>query len=304
MDMEARRQSVVNLGRHIEQREARLAELREDVRRLDDRIEKRADELVKMLSETQDSNESKTRVSQIKMRAIDGLRNWIQTYQRRRAKLLESLKRDGEHLPKDELAQTIDAFDQRIEKRVAQILELTVSMGGHEDVEKYESDGGSYWGGYYYESTRISDDWKQNRRATVMTDKNRSELTKALEGAIQRLESRRAGIQNILNTRQLSATEREIHLEELGRVDASLEQRKKDLTELAQPKAGGTGEEVGRNKAHDMEKLLEDASKDLSEDFYRLLRMFDEFEEERNQLYKLRENLKAREAWLQEHDKE
>ncbi len=302
-DMEARRQSVVNLARHIEQREARLAELREDVKRLDGRIEQRTDELIKMLSEIRDSNESKTRVSQIKMRAIKGLRRWIGVYQQRRSRILESLRQESEHLPKEALAESIDAFDKRIEKRISQIMELTASMGDHEDVKKYESDGGHYWGGYYHESSRVSDDWKQNRRQTVMTDKTRRELIEAVEAAIERLESRRAGIEDKLENRKISSSERDILLGEMGRIDGALDQRRADLRDLATPHGEGGGEAVGRNKAHDIEQLLEDASDDLSEDFSRLLRMYDEFAEERNQLFKLRENLKAREVWLQENDK-
>ena len=171
-DMEARRQSVVNLTRHIEQRETRLDELRDDLKRLDARIEKRVDELVNMLGEIHDSNESKIRVSQIKMRAINGLRRWIKTYKSRRAVILESLRQNSAHLPKDQLANDIDAFDKRIEKRVSQIMKLSESMGDYQEVKKYESAGGSYWNGYYHESTRISDDWKKNRRQTVMSDKN------------------------------------------------------------------------------------------------------------------------------------
>jgi hypothetical protein len=300
-DMEARRASVVNLTRHIQQRETRLNELRGDLKSMDSRIEKRSDELVKMLSEIHDSKESKIQVSQIKMKAIKGLRRWIQTYQNRRSRIVETLRQSGNLLPKDDLANDIDEFDKRIEKRITQIIKLSDSMGDYEDVDKYESTGGSYWGGYYHESTRINDDWKQNRRQTVMTDKTRRELTSALEAAIKTLESRRAGLENKLKNRSISDAEREISLGELGRIDGSLEHRRSDLKGLMEPKGSPTGRAVGRNKAHDIEKLLEDAGKDLSEDFHRLLRMYDELAEERTQCFKLNENLEARKAWLKKH---
>lgn len=305
IDMEARRQSVVNLGRHIEQREQRLEELRSDARALDKRIEGRIDELIKMLTEISDSQESKTRVSQLKMRAIEGLRRWIRIYQDRRGQIIESLKREGEHLPKEQLADEVDAFDKRVDKRVSQILELTASMGEYKDVKKYESDSESYSyrSGYYHETSRVSEDWKQNRRETVMTDKTRKELIAALKGAIESLESRRAALDDTIKNRGLSASEKEIQLEELGRMDASIERRRRELKDLATPKGGATGQPVGRNQAHDIEQLLGDAGEDLSEDFQRLLRMYDEFSTERNKTFKLRENLKAREVWLQENDK-
>lgn len=301
-DMEARRQSVVNLTRHIKQREARLDELKDDLKLLDARIEKRADELVNMLGELHDSNESKIRVSQVKIRAIKGLRRWIETYKSRRAVILESLRRNGTHLPKDQLANDIDEFDKRIEKRVSQIMKLSESMGDHQDVKKYESAGGSYWNGYYHESTRVSDDWKQNRRQTVMSDKNRRELLKAVEAAIMNLESRRSGIESKLKNPSTSNTQREMWLDELGRIDGSLESRRSNLKELMEPKGSPSGSAIGRNLAHDIERLLEDASKDLSQDIHRLLKMYDEMAEERMQCFKLSENLKAREEWLEKHD--
>ena len=302
-DMEARRASVVNLTRHIEQREVRLNELREDLKRMDSRIEQRSDELVKMLSEIHDSKESKIRVAQIKMKAIKGLRRWIENYQRRRSRIVEALRQSGTPLPKDDLAHDIDEFDKRIEKRISQIIKLSDSMGDYEDVDKYESTGGSYWGNYYHETTRIKDDWKQNRRQTVMTDKTRRELVSALESAIKTLESRRTGLENKLKNRSISAAEREISLGELGRIDGALDHRRADLKGLMEPKGSPAGRAIGRNKAHDIEKLLEDAGKDLSEDFFRLLRMYDELAEERTQCFRLQENLKARQEWLEKHDK-
>ena len=298
-----RRQSVVNLGWHIEQREKRLEELRTDIVALGKRIESRTDELVKMLSEISDSKESKTRVAQMKMHAIEGLRRWIRLYNDRRGQIIESLRREGEQLPKEQLAEKIDAFDKRIDKRVSQILELTASMGEHQDVQKYESDGGSYWNGYYHESSRVSDSWKQNRLETVMSDKNRKELIDALETAIEQLKSRRASLDDTIKNRKLSVSETEIQLEELGRVDASIERRRSELRQLAAPTGGSGGQPVGRNKAHDIEQLLEDAGEDLAMDFRRQLQMYDEFDKERNKTYQLRENLKAREVWLQENDK-
>lgn len=302
-DMEARRQSVVNLERHIEQRKSRLAELREDTKRLDARVEKRAEELVTMLTEIRDSKESKWRVGQLKMRTITGLRNWIETYQRRRSRILESLRQQGDVLPQEELNASIEAFDERIERRVAQILKLTASMGDHQDVKKYESAGGSYWGSYHVERSRISDDWRQNRRDSVTSDKTRRELIKAVEDAIRGLESQRAGIEDKLNNRKIPNAEREALLAEIGRVDGSLDRRKENLAELVQPQGGPSGAAVGRNKAHDIERLLEDAGKDLSEDIFRLVRSYDEFEVELNQTFKLSENLEARKEWLKEHDK-
>ncbi|MCB1093715.1 MAG: hypothetical protein KDL87_19400, partial [Verrucomicrobiae bacterium] len=72
-EMAARRQSVVNLEKHIEQRRERLNAIVFDIRTLDDRVEDGVNEIVTMLTQIKDSPESRVRVATVKADVITGL---------------------------------------------------------------------------------------------------------------------------------------------------------------------------------------------------------------------------------------
>lgn len=196
------------------------------------------------------------------------------------------------------VASDLSKFDERIFARVDQIAESTKSIPTHEDVEKYESDGGSYWNGNYYENSRISDGWRQNRRDTVQSDKLRGDTTKALSETIERLDQRRRSLNDLMANRELIESARSLYTSELGQIDAyddRINGQFRDITTAT----GSGGEEIGSNRAHDIGAILEDARKDLS----RLFRSYDQFVSGRSYLEGLKADLAARKEWLEKNAK-
>ncbi|MEY4568961.1 MAG: hypothetical protein RLZZ398_400 [Verrucomicrobiota bacterium] len=291
-DIEARKASVVNLESHITQRESRLEELRLDIATLDGRIEKRLDEVVKMLADTTDSQDSKRKVSQLKLDAIHGLRRSIDLYAAKRKEMSERIKKGDEAALAD-----LGKFDQRINNRIAQIVELSKSFPAHEDVKKYDSEGGSYWDGYDNESSRISEEWKQSRRDSVQGKKQRDEINAAIREGIERLDQRSRSLQDALANRNPSDSARKLYTQELGQIDAQSENLKKQLSEITMS-SGGATRQPSLDEAIDLGQLLDDARKDLRSDISTLFRLYDGFDRERARLAELKENLSARKAWL------
>lgn len=309
IDMAARRESVVNLQQHIEQREERLKEIATDIRALDDRTEKRIDSLVNTLKNLKDSDSSKTRINGLKREAIAGLRKGISIYQEKRRTIFERLRSD-KSAPVQALTGDMEKFDSRIQKRVDQILELAKSMPARQDVEKYESDGGGYWNGFgmYHESTRITDEWKQNRRQGTATETSLREIRQALEKAISTLEDRQRATEQALKSTSISAAERGIQQDELERINGLLASRREELRDLNLPNlptgdASGAESTASKDQANEMADLLEDSRKDIAADFWTVLRKYGEAADERDKIIALKENLAAREKWLAEHDK-
>ncbi len=295
IDIEARKASVANLETHIAQREERLAEWGRDIVELDARIEKRVDELVKMLAGLRDSQDSRTAVTRLKKDAIEGLKRGIALYVQKRKEVRE-LARTGNTSVLGDLSK----FDVRIIKHVDQIAELTKSVPTHDDVDKYQSEGGSYWNGYYQENTRISDEWKQNRRDTIQSDKLREDTMKSLREGLDRLDQRRRSLTDLLANRNLTESARELYRSELGQIDAYQDHLNARLGDVATATDGG-GQAVGREQAHDIELLLQDARTDLREDVSRLFRSYDQFVRGRTHLEALKQNLAARKEWLEKH---
>lgn len=296
LDLEARKASIANLETHIAQREQRLAEWGHDMVELDARIEKRIDSLVTMLAGMRDSQQSRTAVTQLKKEAIEGLQRGIDLYVRKRKEVRENVRKGDEAALGD-----LGKFDQRIIKRVDQIAELAKSVPTHKDVDKYVSDGsGSYWNGYYYENSRISEDWKQNRRDATQAGKMRDDTSKALRESLDRLDQRRRSLKDLLANRDLTESARNLYNNELGQIDAYQDHLNARLRDIASSTSGGA-QAVGRDQAHDVAMLLEDARRDLREDVARLFRSYDQFSEGRAYLEKLKENLAARKAWLEKN---
>lgn len=295
MDIEARKESVVNLEAHIAQREQRLAEWARDIVELDARIEKHVEELVKLLAGVRDSEESRTKVSQLKKEAIEGLKRGIEIYSTKRKQIREMVRTGDKEALGD-----LGKFDQRIIKRVDQIAELTKSIPTHQDVEKYETTGGSYWNGYYEEDRRISDEWRQNRRDNNRSDQQRDDTTEALKSALDRLDQRRRSLKDLLANRKLTESAKALYTTELGQIAAyedHLNTQLKDVT----ISSGGGGRAIGRDQAHDIESLIEDARMDIREDVSRLFRTYDQFVRGRAYLEGLKENLAARKEWLEKN---
>jgi chromosome segregation ATPase len=296
IDLEARKASVANLESHIAQREARLEEIRQDVVTLDARIEKRLDELVKMLAQMTDSQDSKGKISQIKEDAIQGLRNAINLYVTKRKEMRERARTGDETLLGD-----LEKFDQRIATRVAQIVELSKSFPAHEDVDKYEDgSGGGYWDGYYNEGSRISEEWKQSRRDATQSKKQREEVASAIREGVERLDQRRRSLKELLDNRNPTETARKLYIQELGQIDAQAAFLKQQLAE-ATLATGGATQQPSLDEAVDIGHLLEDARKDLRADVTNLFRLYDEFARGRTYVNGLKENLAARKAWLEKN---
>lgn len=300
IDFEARRQSVATMREHIAIREARLEAASEDLSEQGEEIDQRIGRIVDSLAGLKDSEGSKTRISGLKQEVADGLMRQISFYQAERRKLVERAKKDGK-ASIDGIAGDVARIDAMVEKRADQIVKLVSSIPGARDVKKYESDGyygGSGWG---WENSRISEEWRQNRRDKVQSQKARREARKALEGAIEELERRRGSIRSKLSNESLSSAEREIQAYELEHVEGLLAARRRQLVEVTTP-SPEPGQVASKSEADEMSSLFEDARRNLSSDFSEAVRLYRKIVDERDRLHQLRENLAAREAWLEAND--
>lgn len=298
IDYEARVKSVVVLKDYVAQREQRFGALRADLKNLDARVEERVDYLVKTLAGLKDSKESRIKVATLKGEVIDGLSRSIAIYRQKRMAVLERM-RNERTVPDSELAADIDRFDQRIGKRIGQITELAKSLDGYREVPKYERTG-SYVDGWYDETVRISDEYKQNRRESSKTGKERDGLMDDLNKAIKNQEDRRRTIADSLAGQKLAATDRTIKEQELGRVDALLDNLRQRRRELAIPERMAK-QELGKDEASDIEEMIDDARRDIADDFREIFRKYGDLDKERTRIRELQNNLKAREEWLKKN---
>lgn len=300
IDLEARRESVVTLRQHLALREERLAEVLTEIRQRGEATDKKIGRLVDMLTALKDSQTSKRRVSEVKAEAIAGLKKMLEVYQRERAAIVLKIRGDGS-APADALMKDLQVIDQLAEKRVAQIVALVKSMPGGADVAKYEQDSSYEYNGVHYENSRISEEWRQDRRDRVQSEKQRNEAQEALKKAVAELERRRDSLQAQLSGGKLNATEKELFEQELGHVSQLVDVRKAQLAAVTAPSTPGETA-ASKGEGEDLKQLFRDARRDIAEDFAKNVRLYHAAAAEREKVHAVQENLAAREKWLHEND--
>lgn len=297
-DLEARRQSVVNLEKHIAQRQDRLGQIVTDIRALDDRVEAGVTGIVSMLAQIKDSEESKVRIANVKADVINALRRTIEYYNTNRDTLREQLRTGKSDLSKETLEKDLAVFDGRIEKRVAQITELVKSFTDPKELEKYEVTSRSWW---YGDNEEISEAWKQNRRESRHTESAKEGLAKGLQESLDHLKERNAYLTEKLKSQNIPESEREFYQSEIARNTSLAESRSQQLYEFSSGSATET-ESVAQGKAHEVDQLVQSSRADLREDFFSIFRKYSELNRARAELKQLEENLAARKQWLQNYD--
>ena len=305
MTLEERKASIPSIEGHIKERRDRLEEIGEDVLRLDDRLETKVDKIVNKLASLKDSEGSRRRVSQIKMAAMESLVENAKKYQSKRAELIRELRKNNPSQPKDYVEGDLKRADDRVEKRVAQVLLLSNSFSQEKDVEKYT---GSNHGGYYgrnhngwNNNERISEAWRQNNRDKSMKKVQRDAVKAALEKSVTRYETLANGVTQNLKSTEISAEYRSLLESEHSHYTQVLEHRKSQLADFVLVDAPNT-HAISQSQAIDIERALDDAADDFQSDIRLIKQKYAEIVDERRRIQKLEVNLTARKKWLEDYE--
>jgi hypothetical protein len=241
-------------------REQRASLLRDELKALDARIEARVDSLVHALRSIGDSKDSRTKVARMKEQNIDALQRNIEYYRYKRAALQEELRRPTVNLTEEQKRRGIAVFDARIEKRVAQILQLQKSLPTHKDYARYNATG-SNWAGTTY---TVNQDHIQNQQLTGVSNRQRREVEEGLRKSIERLEQNNRGLRAQMNASPYAANAKEI-AKEIAKNDALITERRKQIATALMPAETST-RAVGLKEAMDLDRALNTAIAELRRD--------------------------------------
>ena len=303
MTLEERKASIPSIEAHIKERRDRLEEIGADVLRLDDRLEGKVDNIVNKLSSLKDSESSRRRVSQIKMRTMESLVENAKKYQSKRAELIRELRKKNPSQPKDYVEGDLKIAEGRVEKRVSQVLQLSKSFSQEGDVEKYTGGGDRYYDGYggWHTNERVSDEWRQNNRDKSMNKKQRDAVKAALKKSVTRYESLANGVTQKLKSTEISAEYRSLLESEQSHYMQVLENRKSQLADFVLVDAPST-KAISQRAALDIEHALDDAVSDFQSDIRLIKQKYAEVKSERKRIQKLEVNLAARKKWLVDYE--
>jgi uncharacterized coiled-coil protein SlyX len=286
---EVRKLSVTTLETHIAQREQRLAELGRDIVTLDTRIEKRIDELVKMIAELPESQEGNAATSQIRKDAVAALKRGIAAYSAKRKEVADNI-RSGDATAGDDLGK----FDDRINKRVDQIAELTQSIPTGLDSDAPDHEGASYWNGFFFETKRLLDEGRKKGDPAA----SREQSIKTTQSGLASIDKRRASLHALLAKRKVTESAKQLYTRELGKLDANENHLRESLRDLTMA-ATKDGQPVSLDPVHDLGQILSDARGDLREDTSHLFRTYDQFAKGRTYVEQLKAELAARKKWVE-----
>lgn len=300
IDLDERKRSVESVESHILQRSDRLGLLRDDIRTLDARVEAGIDEIVLMLSEVSDSEDSRVRVSKLKGEVVSRLRKSIEFYDRYRGQLKEELRVDSKAIPRKDLEFDLAVFDERIEKRVEQIKLIAESFTGPQDLEKYEVTDTISWGwDWTFEVEEISEAWKQDRRDSRQTESMQEQLMQGLQDSVAHLMKRNSFLNEKVKDDRVSGAEKQLYQSEIQHNADLIEVRKKQAYSFSLKET----KTLNSNEAHDTELLIEGRISDLKDDFFAIFRKYSELNKARAELRRLSDNLAARKQWLVDYEK-
>jgi hypothetical protein len=276
----------------VEQKSAHVDKLTIDLLAKDEEIEEQVSEIVTYLSSVKDTPETGTKVVRAKKAAIDGLKDAAMRYGRRRGELKGQLARYGSAAAKEDAARGVAVLNDRVERRVDEIIQLTTSLTGDEYFQKYAY--GADAGGW---QRKESDEYRQVKKERQQARPVKRSVEGELEKSIQRLDmqaqSTKAGL-GYKRGEDRAIAESQIEY------DQQLAEKRKE--QLAAVQAGGTTplRGIGKDEASQLEIQLRAAALEIERDFKELLRLKSELDLERSRLRSYQHKLNTARAELQQ----
>jgi hypothetical protein len=282
---------IAEMEQGVQLYEKRVQDLTDELLKMDASIEKKVDTLVSTLSGLKDTEDSKNRIERNKADLIAGLRKSIQFYAQRRRLKVDEASRAGANVSKEDLQKDIAYLEERINKRVDQIMKVTKSFTKHEDYDKYihYQDNNDYYDGQDHKEKNPK--YEQNKRVTQVSDNAKEDLMADMQTSIQKLRQ-----ENILAQDKIKMAGSK---EEYDRLVADVEQKDKmieslsaKLTEMATPYDAPATKPVGSQKAaFELEKLIKDSIAGIQQDFRNMLARKGQLDLERSRLHGTRMKL-------------
>lgn len=291
---EQMKQYVANLKAEIARRGARERALNEEIISLDADIEARIDSVMKMLSSKRDSTDSKALVHGLKEETIKGLQKSIEWYVYQRNKRAKDMKASYSQAPKEDLKKDVDALNERIDKRIEQIIDLTKSFTEHKEFREYSRYRHNDIS--YSVKTREAQRREQVHREGV---REKARIVDELRDAIKLLETKNMQLESSISYTGVQATKNALRAE-INTNKELIVKRRAQLQELIDDEGGGSTKTVSKDAAFEMDKLLDDVVEEIRRDYRKMQQLVVERDKARSLTKPWKDKLLKAEAALQQ----
>ena len=252
-------------------RQQRADLLLNEIKASDARIEKRISVIVDGLAGVADTKDSKTKVARLKEDTIQGLMKNAESYRNKRDTIREQLRRPTLNLTVEQKTKILDALNSRIERRVAQILELQKSLPSHQDYERYKVVGSTWVGAEYARN----EDYDQNRRVTQYTNTAQKKVLDGLSLSVTALQQQNRNLQASIAAATTPAQHQALTAE-MQRNEALIQERQRQRAETLKGQESAT-RSVSRKEAENLDQALKQATTDLRADFTTLFARYNAY---------------------------
>ena len=253
--------------------------LTQEILEIDGQIERRVDKLLSMLIPVTDSADSGRKIANQKEELMAGLKRSIDWYRQERAKRQAMLTAPYAPIPTEDLAKGLAILDDKVEKRIEQILEVSASLAGHQDVAKYER----YYDDRYGETDlRVSEEYRHNQRVSGKSARAQEGVREGLEKSIQALEREEVTLKQGLATAR-DPEKRRVLEEQLTKNTETQALRREQIYETVRA-ASSERQPVSSREATSLDRLMQDMVKEIQHDFRRLEGLVNQLRVERERL--------------------
>ena len=251
----------------IVQKEAKIQEMTDEILALDATIEDEVEQIVQYLASVKDSAGSHSKVAVIKEKAILGLVDSVDDYKKERGKRMNELSKRHPNLSRDILQKQVDITDERIDRRIEQILHITSSLTQNQNVQKYDT----YWKRQRSSGRRrkvrtgkkVSKEYKQNKSVTAKSNALKDKVVEGLKREIATLEANNVSLNTRIQTER-SKDRKEQFKKDIEANDVTIEKRKKQLQE-AETETTVATTPIEYKDARDLEDKIADIILDIQD---------------------------------------
>lgn len=291
-------QAIDITKQHIESRAKRIEQVKFDLKSLNARVEGAVDQIMNMLEPVKDSEQSHYQVTMKKQKAIEALKESIKDYDQLRKSLRKETRERDPKIARDEIYEDIEVLDDKVNKRVEQIISLSNSMETWNDLDKYNLRYSDGWSGTYSYRDR-NPRYQQNKSQSRKTAMEREKLIADINDHLKRLEAENLKLKEMIDNPQITEQYREMLQYEYSRNTELMELRRSQQISLATSTKPET-EAIGLREMTTIEGLIADIADDLKKDYDAFFRTYTELNQERQALEILKERLKTYLKMLEE----
>ncbi len=276
----------------VDRAEARVGAQTAQLVSLNGDIESRVQRMVSLLSSVRDSTDSaESRMRRAKVEALSGLEAVARYYAQERDRRKKEMNNPYAQISADDLAKDVAALNTGIETCVTQSLEIAKSLVQHQEGEVKKYDDG------YSDDNNETREYQRSKRDAEASVKIKTDLVADLRASIEKL-SRDIKNREVELSYAADASTKERLSTDIETMRKTIDARRGQVEELLMAPKPST-RAVGHKAAFEMDKMLEEMTKELRQDFAKFRALVMERDMARARVKPLKDRLAGARAMLE-----